>query len=283
MSFVPITPLGGFAGWKYLNKTLVPQTDTFARSPEFVRDTQSFREKIAGVKSAEDLVGDRSLLKVALGAFGLDDDINKNFFIRKVLEEGTLLSDAFANRLVDKRYAKMSEAFGFGSLMGARTADAGFAEGIIGAYKERQFEIAVGNNSESLRLALTFRREIGAIAGTSATDKAKWFTLLGNPPMRKVVEDAFNLPSAFAALDLDRQVETLREKMLSKFGETELSAFQSDDAIEGMIQQFISKSEIASGYANGVKGSTALMLLQSSLNGGAPGSSTIESLFSAMY
>ena len=41
------------------------------------------------MKSAADLVADRRLLKVALGAFGLEGEIDKKAFIRKVLEEGT--------------------------------------------------------------------------------------------------------------------------------------------------------------------------------------------------
>ena len=46
----------------------------------------------------------------ALGAFGLDGDINNRFFIRKVLEGGTLTAGALATKLTDKRYAQMSAA-----------------------------------------------------------------------------------------------------------------------------------------------------------------------------
>jgi hypothetical protein len=64
-------------------------------------------------------VGDRRLLEVALGAFGLDDDIRNRFFIRKVLEEGTTSpSRRFANRLSDKRYLALAETFGFGDRPG---------------------------------------------------------------------------------------------------------------------------------------------------------------------
>ena len=42
---------------------------------------------------------------MALGAFGLQDDINNRYFIRKILEEGTTNEDALANRFSDTRPA----------------------------------------------------------------------------------------------------------------------------------------------------------------------------------
>ena len=71
--------------------------------------------------SAADLVADRRLLKVALGAFGLEGEIDKKAFVRKILEEGTADPASLANRLTDKSYYKLAEAFGFGDLGGART------------------------------------------------------------------------------------------------------------------------------------------------------------------
>ncbi len=46
-----------------------------------------FEANIGKVETAADLVGDRRLLKVALGAFGMDGEIDKRAFLRKVLEE----------------------------------------------------------------------------------------------------------------------------------------------------------------------------------------------------
>ena len=89
-------------------------------------------------------MADRQLLKVALGAFGLDSEIDKKAFIRKILEEGTTAPTALANRLTDKSYHKLSAAFGFGDPGGANTGDDGFAAKIVEAYKTRAFEAAVG-------------------------------------------------------------------------------------------------------------------------------------------
>src|SRR5690606_39015084 len=89
MSFQPTIPMGGLAGWRFLERTAAAQRAAFERGPELARDIAYFQERIAAVGSAEELVADRRLLKVALGAFGLEDEIDKKAFVRKVLEGGT--------------------------------------------------------------------------------------------------------------------------------------------------------------------------------------------------
>ena len=114
MSFQPIIPLSGLAGWNFLNRTMDTQRTAFENSPTIKRDTDYFREKIGEISSAKDLVADRRLLGVALGAFGLEADIGNKYFVQKILEDGTLDPEALGNKLADKRYLAMAETFGFG-------------------------------------------------------------------------------------------------------------------------------------------------------------------------
>ena len=114
MSFQPTIPLPGIAGWRFLERTQGAQKAAFEKGPELQRDIAYFKEKIAGVTTAADLVADRRLLKVALGAFGLEGEIDKKAFVRKILEDGTTDPASLANRLTDKSWYKLAEAFGFG-------------------------------------------------------------------------------------------------------------------------------------------------------------------------
>ena len=99
--FTPIVPTGGLTGWTLLNRTLDQQTQLFNAAPSLQRDTEYFRQNISEVQNAEALVSDRRLLRVALGAFGLGDDINNRAFIKAILEQGTDDRGALANRLSD--------------------------------------------------------------------------------------------------------------------------------------------------------------------------------------
>jgi len=99
MTFQPVVPLSGYAGFAFLERTLETQQQAFNSSASIQRDTEYFLENIEKVETAEALVNDRRLFTVALGAFGLSDDINNKFFLQKVLEDGTLDPDALSNKL----------------------------------------------------------------------------------------------------------------------------------------------------------------------------------------
>ncbi|MCB1369161.1 MAG: DUF1217 domain-containing protein [Rhodobacteraceae bacterium] len=280
MSFQPATPLGGVAGWAFLNRTLERQSASFRDSSEVARETAYFRDNIGKVTDAAGLVSDHRLLRVALGAFGLDSDIDKRFFVRKVLEEGTADPASMANRLVDKRYARLADAFGFDNPFGARTARPQAMATITAAFETRQFEIAVGNSDPSLRLALGFRREIAALA--EAGGATGWYGLLGNIPVRKVLVEGFGLPTSFAGLDIDRQVATLQDRTASLYGSGDIAVFSDPDRVEDTIRRYLarsgaSNSSIASGPA-----ATALSLLQASQSRNS-GVASLEALFSALY
>jgi hypothetical protein len=122
MSFQPVLPLGGFSGWRYLQTTLATQQARFAESATQAADRAYFKENIASVQSAEDLVSDYRLLRVTLGAYGLQDDLPNRAFIQQVLEQGTDADTDLANKLANKSYRALANAFNFGS-----AADAGEA------------------------------------------------------------------------------------------------------------------------------------------------------------
>ena len=268
MSFAPVIPMGGYGGWTFLKRTQPSQQLAFAASAEIKRDEAHFRATIGSVKTAEDLVSDRRLLKVALGAFGLDADINNKFFIRKVLEDGTLNDGALSNRLSDKQYRAFSQAFGFGDLAVPNTQISTFADTTIRAYETQQFEQAVGAQSGSLRLALNAERQVGAIAGKDSSDDVKWYTMMGSAPLRRVFQTAFGLPSAFAAVDIDQQLGVFKAKADQLFGEGEFSQFSDPEKLNGLLRRFLALADQDVGLSPRTKGAGALQLLQSASGGG---------------
>jgi len=282
MSFVPTLPLSGLAGWRLLNRTYDRQTTNYNNSPEIQRDLAYFKDKIGSITSAADLVSDRRLLKVALGAFGLEEDLNKGFFIRKVLEDGTIDPQAMANKLVDKRYKALSDAFGFGSPFGPRNGRAAFPSEITGAYLERAFEVAVGDVDQNMRLALGFRREMKDIAANPGQGDTGWYKILGSAPMRKVVETAFGLPSTFSSLDLDKQVATLKTRAVQVLGSNNVAEISASEQVDALIDRFLIRAQTGDRATDYSSAAGALTLLQ---NGARPlnGSGTLEAIFSKLY
>ena len=262
MNYTPAIPLGGYAGWAFLKRTMPAQTAAFAGSSGIKRDEDYFRAKIGTIDTAEQLVSDRRLLRVALGAFGLDNDINNRFFIRKVLEEGTLKTGTLANRLADKQYQKLSATFGFGDFATPSTKISTFADKILVAYQARQFEVAVGAQNPDMRLALNLQRELPVIAARSgSTETAKWFTVMGNAGLRRVFEKALGLPAGLGALDLDQQLGTFKEKARAQLGSDAIAQFSDPAAVDGLLRRFLLRSE-ADSFAQSGSGNSALQLMQ---------------------
>ena len=259
MNVAPVIPLSGYGGWTFLKRTLPAQQATFEKAAPAQRDEAYFRERIGTVKTAEALVADPRLLRVALGAFGLEGDQNNRAFIRKVLEGGTLKAGSLANRLADKQYLALSAAFGFGDFAVPRTQVSTFADGIIAKWKARRFEAAVGERNPDLRLAMNAQRELAALAARPGSDAARWFTIMGNPPLRTVFETAFGLPPSFGALDLDRQLATLRTRAASALGSDSVAQFADAGQVDRLLRRFLSRAD--TGPATG-PAANALQLLR---------------------
>jgi Protein of unknown function (DUF1217) len=260
--FTPALPQQGYGGWTFLKRTAPTQQAAFNAQPQLKRDEDYFRANIAKINTAEDLVNDRRLLRVALGAFGLDGDINNKAFIRKVLGDGTLKDGALANRLADKQYQKFSSAFGFGDFTVPRSKDSGFADKILGQFRQRGFETAVGEQSTDLRLALNIERELPALARKGGSDDLLWLTVLGNAPLRQVFQRALGLPASFGSGDLDRQVTTLKDRAERAFGSDSIRQFSDPKKVEDLIRQFLVRSD-SGNIGTNTRGASALTLLQS--------------------
>lgn len=265
MAFTPVIPNGGLAGWSFLQRTLDRQEDIFSKSPDIKRDIEYFKNNIQNVETLDDFMQDRKILKVALGAFGLGEEISKGAFVRKVLDEGVTDQRSFARRLNNPDYIDMAKTFNFeGGQLSLSETD---INRITAQYERQNFEIEVGNVDDSMRLALNFQREIQDLAGAGLSENAGWFRLLGSVPMRTVIEGAFNLPTEFAALDIDKQKEILSDKAQSKFGGKSVDVFTDPDAVDRVINDFLLRKQIEAGPSTSTPGFAALSILGQSNSG----------------
>ncbi len=261
--FQPVVPSVGLAGWRFLQRTYDAQLSAFSGSTELRRDTDYFSEKIGSVATAEELVSDRRLLSVALGAFGLQDDIDNRYFIQKILQEGTTSDDALANRLSDGRYLELSKAFGFGPSEHLAVGEPDFAQTIVTGFQTNSFEIAAGDQSDSMRVALYAQRELAGLAGQDSSTDTKWYNIMGDPPLRLLFEKVLGLPSSIGQIDIDQQLATFKDRATSVFGSDGFDQFLEPDARQELITKFILRDQIDN-LGNGLSaGSIALSLLRS--------------------
>lgn len=266
MTYQPVLVSSGYAGWTFLQKTLPKQMAAFAASPQIERDTAYFTANIAKVTSVDQLMSDRRLLKVALGAFGLEDQINSTALIRQVLTQGPTESSALANKLTDKRYLALAQAFDFLKPDSIPTQQAGFAAKIVSAFEASQFQTAVGQQDNDLQLALNVQGALSGLAATKASETTKWYNVMGSPSMRQIFETALGLPSGFVSINIDQQLSVFQQKSAEIFGAGSVSQFTDPAKMDQLIKLFLVRSNAASSQSLPTS-SIALQLLQGAGSG----------------
>lgn len=265
--YQPIIPTDGIAGWKFLQSTYDKQFDTFSKDPVLSRESDYFLENIGKVETAADLVKDTRLLGIALGAFGLDDQLPMKALVQRVLEDGSSADDALANRLGDDRWVAFTEAFGFGPGETIKTKSPQDMENIIFSNKTQSFEAAVGQQNESMRIALFAQRELANIAtdvnedGEPTSVNTKWFNVIGQPALQQMFQTALNLPSNFIQLDIDQQLGIYKDRAQRFLGTDDLSIYSDPEKMEELTTRYLALAQLADFQASQSSASTALMLL----------------------
>ena len=260
--YQPVLVGTGIVGWQFLQRTYDRQLESFAQSAQVQRETDHFAEKIDEIRTAEELVSDRQLLTVALGAFGLEADLDNRYFIQKMLAEGTTADDSLANRFADDRYREFSEAFGFGPGEIPRNLLSGFADGIIEKYTAASFEVATGEQDDSMRTALYAQRVLGNVVNVESSADEKWFTIMSQPPLRSLFQTALNLPSQFGQIDIDQQLEVFKDRASRQFGSDDPADFADPEFMDDIINTYVARAQLESFSSGQSSGNIALTLLQ---------------------
>jgi len=178
-----------------------------------------------------------------------------------VLEDGSIEETALANRLTDSRYKALSKAFGFGDFDTPRTVLSDFGAEITDRFRRQSFEVAVGVQDDSLRLALNVERELVELAGREVTNRVKWLQIMGTPPLREVFETALGMPPSFGQLDLDQQLEIFIDRAERQLGTSDISLYGDTDQLSKLVQRFLLRAQVEE-IQTASTGSVAISMLE---------------------
>jgi len=215
--------------YKLANNQKESQMKLFEAQPTTARDIEAFKEKISTVKSVDDLMKDRTLLKVTLSAFQLESEIDKTAFIRKMLTEDPADEKSLVSRMVEPRWTKISSAlYGLNQdpnfFQNSTNVDA-----ILNGYKVNEFEKFEGDNANGVREALYFKRTGGDVTEISQ--------IMADKTLMNVVRVGLGLPDSFQSLDFEQQKARLEKQV-------DIGDFKDPAKIDKMIERFLIFTEI---------------------------------------
>lgn len=179
--------------------------DVVAKSPQVARETDYYLAHIGNVKSIDDFMADKRLLRYAMNAYGLSDISYATAFARKLLQGGIDDSNSLANQLSDQRYRDFVTAFNFVRYGSATTAFDRTQQGTVDLYKRQTLEENVGQQSEAARLALYFQRQ--------APKVTSGLGLLADAALLKVTQTALGLSPYTSNLSIETQQQVIEKRI----------------------------------------------------------------------
>lgn len=261
--FQPVIPMTGNTGWKFLQSTYDRQLKSYADSPQIKADRAYLEEKFSKPVALDDFMKDSRLLRVAMTSFDLGGEEWKRGFISKVLNEAADPESTFLARLNNAQYTAFAKAFT--PVDGKISIEPDTLQAIGDAFEKASFETAVGDVDESMRLALNYQSDISRLVGEGSSETAVLYRILGDVPVRTVLETATGLPSSIRKLPIERQAEMLKSALQKNFGINDVHDLSGSAKVEKVIQRFHAMESIGSASATYSGASAALTLL----NGGA--------------
>ena len=274
MVYQPVIPLTGYGGWKFVESTFDKQLEGFTDSTSVKNDRQYFQDKMSSPIAMEDFLSDKRLLRVSLTAFDLGGEEWKVGFIRHVMEEKADPESNFLTRLNNQAYTNFANTFAVTDGKISLSADA--IATLSDDFELASFRSAVGDVDNNMKLSLNYKAKIGELVREESSDSANLYRILGDVPVRTVLETALNLPSSWQKLDVDQQADILKERMLSVFSISNVTDLTNEDVMDKVIQRFHTMDSIANGQSSLSSGSVALTLLN---NAAGFGSTASQNLF----
>lgn len=113
-----------------------------------------------------------------------------------------------------------------------------------------------------LRLAMSLQRELPQLVNQYSSDTSRWFALLGNPPLREVLQTSLGFPKEFGKLDIDTQVARMRRAAEKRFGTSDLQELSQPDRLNALTRRFLVMTELRDTQISMSGAATALVLLQ---------------------
>ena len=260
MSFQPFVIGSGLSGWAFLKSTVPMQRSAHVRSIPIASDSEYFLERFPKIHTPDDIINDRRVMRVILGAYGLSEDVDNRHFIKTLMMEGVSNPKALANKLADRRYKSFARDFDFSTSRPRHLSEPGRARITVKRFQDDAFESAIGETRPEMRLALGFSKNIRILWKESSTNTAAWFQILATPPLKKVLQTALVLPPEFSRLDIDEQHRRIQAKAWRVFGTNDISELSSDRIAEDVTRRFLILEQAASvGKTSALQ--TALVIL----------------------
>ncbi|MGE3710714.1 MAG: DUF1217 domain-containing protein, partial [Hyphomicrobiaceae bacterium] len=172
-----------------------------AADPQTAREAQYYQDNIGTVKTVDEFLSNSRLYTYAMKAYGLDDMLQSQAFMRKVLESDLTSGDSFANKLADPRFATFAKVFNFTTGGAVAAASVQAQEASDQALTEKLY------SEQSIRTSITAAADVDYYRSRIATIQCV-DDLLADERLTSFVLKIFDINPAHASMAAIKDVLT---------------------------------------------------------------------------
>jgi hypothetical protein len=210
-------------------KRLTPEymtanTIKVSKTAEVKNEVAYFKERVARLEKVDDFFKDSRLMRFALIAFNLEDQMQYPARIKQIMKDDADDPRALVRRMTSPGYREINAAFEFFEKGLTKLKGEAFQTEIVARYYSARNEKSISEMSPDLADALYFERMIGKVRSG--------YDILGDRILFGVAQKALNLPPAVSGSKIERLKIMIESKLdLTRVGDSKY--------VKGLVERFL--------------------------------------------
>ena len=193
------------------------------------KKAEVYQERIQSIDTVRDLLADRDVIDVVIGAYGLDPEDATDDFLKQIFASDLSDPKSFVNQLPDGRWAELVASFNFDANGNLTRETIGTVQQrgetleTVNKYLRQTLEENEGASNEAVRLALYFER-----TAPNITDA---YGLIADDALMAVFRTTFGFSDEFSNMDVDQQARIINDNL-------DLADLQDPTKLERFLQRY---------------------------------------------
>ena len=193
------------------------------------KKAEVYQERIQSIDTVKELLADRDVIDVVIGAYGLDPEDVTDDFLKQVFASDLSDPKSFVNQRPDSRWAELVASFNFDANGNLTRETIGTVQQrgetleTVNKYLRQTLEETEGASNEAVRLALYFER-----TAPNITDA---YGLIADDALMAVFRTTFGFSDEFSNMDVDQQARIINDNL-------DLADLQDPTKLERFLQRY---------------------------------------------
>lgn len=193
------------------------------------KKAEVYQERIQSIDTVKELLADRDVIDVVIGAYGLDPEDVTDDFLKQVFASDLSDPKSFVNQQPDGRWAELVASFNFDANGNLTRETIGTVQQrgetleTVNKYLRQTLEENEGASNEAVRLALYFER-----TAPNITDA---YGLIADDALMAVFRTTFGFSDEFSNMDVDQQARIINDNL-------DLADLQDPAKLERFLQRY---------------------------------------------